>query len=213
MSQQKHSENITNPSQHGLQKLLIKVGIVYAVVSIALFFLFSSLMQNHAYQDMSKDEVRHISEMVFESMFTAMLGGQGTEGIEAAAQRMRDTGPGMTISVVRGDIVAANFGDDRVDALRRANDLEIIEVFKTAEEELIQKDNRLRYLYPAIFRQQCQQCHVNSLPGQVAAVVEIIYPISNLKVSTDYVEQLMMIYFAISFVVLMAFLGWRYRSA
>jgi c-di-GMP phosphodiesterase len=194
------------------QHLLIKVGIVYAILSIGLYFLFSALMQNHAYKDMSKDEIHQISEMVFESMYTAMLAGQGVEGIESAAQRMRNTGPGMLITVVRGEIVAEKYGDNKIDQLRRINDLSIFQVFKTGKEDMIHKDKRVRFLYPAKFRQQCQECHENSKPGQVAAVVEIVYPIEDLKVSTDYVEKLMLSYFLFSFVVLIAFLSWRYKA-
>lgn len=195
-----------------LQKFLIKVGLVYIVISMLLFFLFSSLLKNHAYHDMSRDEIHHISEMVFESMFTAMLSGADKKGIEAAAQRMNKTGPGMIISVVRGEVVAEKFGDDNVDQMRRRNDLAIFETFKTAKENMIHKDQRIRFLYPAIFREECQSCHTNSQPGQVAAVVEIIYPISDLKVSTNYVNKLMLAYFGFSFVVLIVFLSWTYRQ-
>jgi c-di-GMP phosphodiesterase len=194
------------------QHLLIKVGIVYAVLSVALYFMFAALMKQHAYEDISRDEVHHISQMVFESMYTAMLAGQGVEGIEEAARRMRDTGPGMLISVIRGPVVAEKFGEIKVDLMRRQNDLAIFDVFKTGEEKMIPKDDRVRFLYPAKFRETCQQCHTSSKPGQVAGVVEIIYPISDLKVSTHYVNNLMLFYFLFSFVVLIAFLSWRYKS-
>ncbi len=205
------------PSAHQQKKrrfqhLLIKVGLVYAALSIGLFFLFSTLIENHAKDDMAREEVGHISEMVFESMYTAMLAGAGSEGIEAAAHRMNQTGPGMIISVVRGEVVAEKFGDNKIDSMRRLNDLAIFDAFKNAEEQMIQKENRVRYLYPAVFREQCQQCHDNAQPGQVAAVVEIIYPINNLKVATEYVNQLMLFYFLVSFVVLIAFLSWRYTA-
>jgi len=215
MDKVNNQKNKTNQSQNKtrqFQHLLIKVGIVYAILSIGLYFLFSALMQNHAYQDISRDEIHHISEMVFESMYTAMLAGQGVEGIENAANRMKDTGPGMLISVIRGPVIAAKFGEIKVDQMRRQNDLAIFDVFKTGQEGMIHKDDRVRFLYPAKFRQQCQQCHDNSKPGQVAAVVEIIYPIVDLKVSTHYVKDLMLFYFLFSFVVLIGFLSWRYKS-
>ena len=93
-----------------------------------LFFLFSALLKDHAYDDMAKDEINHISEMVFETMYTAMLAGSDREGIEEAARRMNQTGPGMLISVVRGEVVAEKFGDIETDFLRRKNDLAIIDV-------------------------------------------------------------------------------------
>ena len=195
-----------------LRNFLIKTGLVYLVISVALFYLFSALIRNQAYEDMSQDELQHISEMVFESMFTAMLTGAGEKGIEEAARRMNQTGPGMIISVIRGEVIAEKFGETRTDRLRRKNDLNIFEVFKTGEQNMNRKEDRIRYLYPAVFRPQCQQCHDNSNPGEVAAVVEIVYPITNLKVSTGYVDKLMLTYFAISFVVLISFLGWTYRK-
>ncbi len=96
--------------------------------------------------------------------------------------------------------------------MRRQNDLAIFDVFKTGQEKMLHKDKRVRFLFPAVFREQCQQCHTNSKPGQVAGVVEIIYPIQDLKVSTNYVNKLMLAYFSISFVVLIIFLSWTYRQ-
>lgn len=193
------------------QQFLIKVGLTYALISLALFYLFSTLLKDHAFDDMSRDEIHHISEMVFESMFTAMLSGQGSEGIEAAARRMSGTGPGLIISIVRGEPIAEQFGENKIDSMRRINDLAIFEVFKTSQEKMIRKDERVRFLYPALFREQCKQCHTNSSPGQVAAVVEIIYPINDLKVSTRYVDKLMLAYFIVSFIILIVFLSWTYR--
>ncbi len=193
------------------RRFLIKVGLAYAAVSVGLYFLFSALMVQHAYKDMGQDEVRHLSQMVFEAMFTAMLSGQSREGIEAAARRMSGTVPGMVTSIVRGEAVDRQFGENRLDALRRQNDRDIFEVFASGSERLIPKEGRLRYLYPARFREVCQQCHQGVTPGQVAGVIEIIYPIRNPKVSTGYVEKLMMTYFLVSFFVLILFLGWRYR--
>ncbi len=200
-----------NPNRN-LQHLLIKVGLAYAIISVGLYFLFSAMLRAHAYNDMSRDEINHISEMVFETMYTAMISGSDREGIEEAARRMNQTGPGMLISVVRGEVVAEKFGDIETDFLRRKNDLAIINVFKSKQAKMILKDERVRYLYPASFRESCQQCHTNSSPGQVAAVVEIIYPIVNLKVATDYVNKLMIAYFVASFVVLIGFLSWKYRK-
>jgi c-di-GMP phosphodiesterase len=145
-------------------------------------------------------------------MYTAMLAGQGVEGIENAARRMSDTGPGMLISVIRGPVVAEKYGEIKVDMMRRQNDLAIFDVFKTGQENMLSRDNRVRFLYPAKFREACQQCHDTSKPGQVAGVVEIIYPITDLKVSTHYVNDLMLFYFLFSFVVLIAFLSWRYKT-
>ena len=193
------------------QKFLVKVGFVYVLVSLGLIYLFTALLEDHAYDDMSRDEIHHISEMIFESMYTAMLSGQDKKGIEAAAKRMESTGPGLLTSVIRGETISELFGESQIDSLRRINDLAIFDVFVTGNDKLITKDKRVRFLYPAKFREECKQCHINSTSGEVAAVVEIIYPINDLKVSTNYVNTLMIVYFLISFIVLIGFLIWTYH--
>ena len=193
------------------QHFLIKVALVYVAISVGLIYLFTIMMRNHAYVDMSEDEIHHISEMVFEAMYSEMVAGASREGIEAAANRMEETGPGMVISVVRGPLVAKLFGDNEVDSMRRRNDLAIVNAFKTGDYRMIQKGDRVRFLYPAKFENRCHQCHLNAEPGEVAGVVEIIYPIRNLKVETDYVSKLMIAYFVSSFIILIAFLSWTYR--
>lgn len=193
------------------QKYLVKVGLVYAFISLGLIYLFTALLEDHAYDDMSRDEIHHISEMVFESMYTAMLSGQNKQGIEAAAKRMENTGPGLLTSVIRGEAISELFGESQIDSMRRINDLAIFDVFVTGTEKLINKDERVRFLYPAKIREECKHCHINSTTGEVAAVVEIIYPINDLKVSTNYVNTLMIAYFLISFIVLIVFLIWTYH--
>jgi len=215
---EKNADNQENISLQSRQKnarkfqnFLIKVGLVYVGISLVLFYLFSALLEDHAYDDMSRDEIHNISEMVFESMFTAMLSGQGRAGIESAANRMSSTGPGFITSIIRGEPVAQLFGENKVDSMRRTNDLAIFDVFKTGQENMIRKGNRVRYLYPAAFKEQCRQCHLNASIGQIAAVIEIIYPINDLKVSTNYVNKLMMMYFIVSFIILIGFLTWTYH--
>jgi len=194
-----------------IRHFLIKVGLVYVGISVALFFIFSSLLRNHAYEDMSRDEINQISQMVFEAMFSQMLNGKGRTGIEDAARRMMKTGQGMQVSIIRGEAVDKLFGETKIDKMRRLNDLAIFNVFKTGKDSMIQKDQRMRFLYPAKFRQECKQCHLNASVGMVAGVVEIIYPITDLKVSTDYVNSLMLAYFSVSFIVLIIFLSLSYR--
>ncbi len=196
-----------------IQHFLIKVGLAYVGISIALFFMFSAMLREHAYEDMSRDEVSQISQMVFETMYIQMLNGQKRDGIEAAARRMMKTGQGMQISIIRGELVDALFGESKIDKMRRINDLAIFDVFKNGQESMTHTDQHMRFLYPAKFREVCQQCHTNSRPGLVAGVVEIIYPIRDLKVSTDYVNTLMMIYFSVSFIVLIIFLSLSYRRS
>ena len=193
------------------QHFLVKVGLVYVAISVGLIYLFIVMMRNHAYVDMSEDEIHHISEMVFQAMYSEMLAGKSREGIEDAAARMAQTGPGMVVSVVRGPLIAELFGENQVDVMRRRNDLAIFNVLESGEIRMTQKNDRVRFLYPAKFEEKCLQCHLNAQPGQVAGVVELIYPITNLKVDTDYVNTLMIAYFISSFIILIAFLSWTYR--
>jgi len=196
---------------HRVRHLLIKTSLVYVLISVGVYFIFSEMLRDHAYEDMSRDEVHHISKMAFASMYTAMILGQGKQGIDATIKRLNQTLPGMTISVVRGEVVESLFGEDKVDKMRRLNDLIIFDVFQTGQKNMVQKDESIRYLYPALFQENCQQCHTNSKPGQVAAVVEVIYPVTDLKVSTSYVNKLMMAYFSVSLLMLIIFINMTYR--
>ncbi|MBL7001115.1 MAG: hypothetical protein ISR73_14720, partial [Gammaproteobacteria bacterium] len=53
-------QQIKKESQR-VRHFLIKVSLIYVLVSVGLFFLFSNLLRNHAYDDMSRDEIHHIS--------------------------------------------------------------------------------------------------------------------------------------------------------
>jgi hypothetical protein len=201
----------TRQEVHRVRHFLVKVGVVYAALSVALFFAFSALITNHAYQDMSRYEIRHIAEMVFDSMYSAMIAGEGGEVIREASARLSESGPGMQVSVIRGQAIDDLFGENRIDMMRRLNDPAIFQAFKSGNESIMHKDMSVRFLYPAIFQPECQQCHTNAVPEQVAAVVEIVYPLNELKVSTEYVKILMLAYFISSFLVLIIFLKMSFR--
>lgn len=190
---------------------LLKVGIVYAVLSIILYFSFSRIMDDHAYEDISRDEIRQFSQMVFESSLTAMLALDSKQGIRAAPKRMERTGPGMTVNLIRGETVDELYGEDELGSMRRRNDLNIFDVFKNKKESTFRKGEYIRFLYPVLFQTGCLNCHKNAEIDQVSGVVEIIYPVKNPKVSTQYVNNLMLYYFISSFIVLIVFLSWSYR--
>lgn len=63
-------------------------------------------------------------------------------------------------------------------------DLQLQHALASGEDTLLFPDkDSIRYLYPVIARQECLVCHTQSHVGAVHGVIDIIYPISQLKVS------------------------------
>ena len=76
-------------------------------------------------------------------------------------------------------------------------------------------EESIRYLYPVIAQQECLVCHTQSRVGAVHGVIDITYPIRDLKVSFSVVINTIVAYtlVVIAFVFIILYLKLRYLVA
>ncbi|MFW5910296.1 MAG: putative bifunctional diguanylate cyclase/phosphodiesterase [Thiohalospira sp.] len=143
---------------------------VSVVLFIALYLVVSTV-----YDRTVREDARHVSDVIaeqtFNSMFQVMRQGWTRQELEEfieASQATFDDTP-YHLEIYRGEVVEARFG--RIE--QPEMDVEVEDAFASGEQELIERDQGLRYLYPLNARKECLECHTNAEEGDTLGVIEV----------------------------------------
>ena len=170
--------------QISLGRLLLLLSVIAMTLAFLLIFGLSGMMRDHAIHDLAREDARQTSQLVFQSLYSAMRKGWNKQEINESIARLNDSFPELKIKVYRGSIVAGQFGEMPNEHAVIAQDSELRRALETGSDALLfPNQESIRYLYPVQARAECLVCHTQSHLGAVHGVIDITYPISNLKVS------------------------------
>lgn len=165
-------------------------------LAVVVVLVMSTVVERRAVGDLAQEEARQTSELIFQSLYAAMRKGWTKDEIADIVARLNESQPGTEIRVFRGAPVITQYGDLPGEALVRDNDPLVAEAFRTREPVLRTGEHHIRYIYPVLVRDECRACHAADI-GQVNGVVDISYPITDLKVSVGFVIKSVIIYFTL----------------
>ncbi|OGS92446.1 MAG: hypothetical protein A2Z95_08340 [Gallionellales bacterium GWA2_60_18] len=207
-----------------LGKLLILLSILSMAMAFVLIFVVAGVVRDRAIHDLARDDAKQTSNLVFQTLYSAMRKGWSKQEINETIERLNSVLPGTTIKVYRGEIVAKQFGEmegesaliENDEALNQsmfageevqlfggpgkaqaplAKDTAIALAMNTGQDALLFPDKAtIRYLYPVLAKEECLICHTLSRVGAVHGVIDITFPISNLKVSFSSVINTVVAY-------------------
>lgn len=198
--------------QISLGRLLLILSVLSIAFAFALIFALSGLMRDRAVHELARDDARQTSQLVFQSLYSAMSQGWNKQEIKNAISRLNETFPDLKINVYRGEIVARQFGAMPGEMQLIARDEPLRQALQTGQDMLLLPDgNHIRYLYPLAAKQDCLSCHTQSYPGAVHGVIDITYPITKLKVSFSTVINTMMGYTLLTIVLVFLILYLKLR--
>lgn len=190
-----------------LGKLLLALSVVSLLFAAFLIFFMSSAIRDEAVHQLAREDARQTSRMVFESLYSAMRKGWNKQEIKEIIERLNATQPDLRVNVYRGKVVAGQFGEMPGEQSVITADPELGRALSDGKDQLLMpSEDRIRYLYPVIASKECLACHTRSYVGAVHGVIDITYPVNNLKVSFNYVLNTIVVYtllvLALVFVVL-----------
>ena len=171
-----------------LGRLLILLSVFSLAMAFVLIFFMSEMVRDRAVHELARDDARQTSKLVFQSLYSAMRKGWSKQEINEAIERLSSTMPDTKIRVYRGKIVAQQFGEMSGESALIENDAALNQAMAGGQDTLLFPDTAsIRYLYPVLAEKECLSCHTQSRIGAVHGVIDITYPINNLKVSFSYV--------------------------
>ncbi|WP_294884089.1 MULTISPECIES: EAL domain-containing protein [unclassified Sulfurimonas] len=159
-------------------------------------------MKKNAISSLAHVDAKKTSMLVFESLYSAMQKGWNKEDLREIIVRLNHVDPSMKIDVYRGDLVAELFGTIEKDKQAISQNANIQKAFHGEEILNILNSSFINYYYPVIAKKDCLKCHTNVKENDVLGVIDVSYPVNNLKVSLDEMINFFIIFIIVFSVVI-----------
>jgi len=177
-------------------KITAKIISVTLFVTLVSTYFYSEYMKQSAIERLSKIDAKKTSKLAFESLYSAMKRGWTKDDLGEIIHRLNSIDKELHISVYRSELVATLYGEIEQDKRMRQTDNNVKSAM-SGHEILQVKDNFIEYHYPVIAKDECLKCHTNAKVDDTLGVIQIAYPIEDLKVSLSE-----MINFFVLFIIL-----------
>ncbi|QOY53125.1 EAL domain-containing protein [Candidatus Sulfurimonas baltica] len=178
-------------------KVIGSVILASLTVTLISVFFYSTYMKKQAILSLSKDDAKKTSMLIFESLYSGMAKGWTKEDIDNTISRLNEIDENMNINVFRSKKVSDIFGKNE----KENTNLKSLQKAFNGEEVLeITSDDIIQFHYPVVATQECLKCHTNAQSNDVLGVIEISYPIVDVKVSLSKMTN-----FFVIFVVFLTF--------
>lgn len=181
---------------------LAAIFLLVAAVSGAVVFVVVSYQQRSSVTEMAEAESRRTADLIFEHLYSVMRKGWSRTEINEIIDRLNMADPQVTVSIVRSEAVARQFGDMRGDSLRRTQDALIAQAMDTGEDVLVERGSAIRFVHPVKAKTECLSCHDAEKPGVVNGVIEIIMPTDQLRLPLEYTIRSAIYSFGVAILVL-----------
>ena len=165
------------------KKLILKIILLTLAVMLTVAFIYAQFMKRDAIETLSKVDAKKTTQLVFETLYSAMSKGWTKEDLEIIIKRVNAIDKDMIVNVYRGETVAKQYGEIHKDLEARQTDINIKKAFKNDEILNLNSDENIDYYYPIVATQECLKCHTNAQIDEVLGVISINYPIDGLKIS------------------------------
>lgn len=197
-----------------LGKLLVSLSIFSVALAFVLILVFADVVRDNAVQEFARADARQTSQLVFESLYSAMRKGWNKQEIKEDIWRLNKAMPGLRINVYRGKVVERQFGAMAGESTVIASDPLLAKALDDGKDALLiaASGKSIRYLYPVLASRECLVCHTASFEGAVHGVIDITYPIDELKVSFAYVINSIVAYTLLILAAVFAVLFLKFRS-
>ncbi|MDP2850278.1 MAG: diguanylate cyclase [Sulfuricurvum sp.] len=192
------------------KRLIAKTVIISLLTSLAVAFVYGIFIKKRAIDDLARVDARKTSRLAFEALYSAMEKGWSKEELDAIIVRLNKVEPNMRINAYRSPIVAELFGDHNNDKQIREHDPMVASAMKG--EEILAGDEEIRYLYPIVVKQECLSCHSNAKIGDINGVIDVRFPVANLKISLTTMINSFIIFFVTFTIIIFAILYYKLNA-
>ncbi|MDD3467099.1 MAG: DUF3365 domain-containing protein, partial [Campylobacterales bacterium] len=195
---------MTQKREIAYKNLIIRMVAVSLTLSIIFGVIASFYLKNRAVNEMARNDAKKTSELVFQSIYSAMAKGWNKEDLQGIIERLNKIEPNMTVNIYRSEKVAKHFGDIKRDSIARTFDNEVKLAMNGEEQLLTKTGDKIRYLYPIAAKEECLACHVDTKVGDINGVIDITYPIEKVKVSLSLMLNSFLVFFAVFILAMFA---------
>lgn len=186
-------------------KITAKIIFITMLVTLIGGFLYGEYMKKDAITNLAHVDAKKTSKLIFEALYSAMQRGWNREDINEVINRLNKVDKNMRVDVYRSELVANLFGEIEIDKQKREKNENIKSAMLGTELLNISDTNFIEYFYPVVANDNCLKCHTNAKVGDVLGIIDVSYPVEDLKVSLSELINFFMIFLIIfSFVIFIA---------
>ena len=175
-------------------KLILKIILITLAVTLTIGFFYAQYMKSDAIETLTKVDAKKTTQLVFQSLYSAMEKGWDRDDLEKIIKRVNDIDSQMDVNVYRTEKVALEYGDIPRDFEARKSNTMVQQAIKKDEVLNIVDDVAIDYYYPIEAKLECLKCHTQAKEGDVLGVININYPIDDLKVSLSSIINFFLIF-------------------
>ncbi|MBB4315659.1 sensor histidine kinase [Roseospira marina] len=181
--------------------------LVAMITSGVAVGLILSAQMNNSVLTLARQQAQGTAHQVFQNVYGAMRRGTAHDEIPEIMARLNATAlEDGSVRLVRGPAVAAQYGPRAGAADANVEDPLVRRVLETGEDPSVQRDGRVRHLFPLVLDTECTACHAGVVGETVNGLVDIDLPLSGLRqpltLVTDTAFLVFMGTLALIFVVL-----------
>jgi len=178
-------------------KIAAKIIFVTMIITLLFAFTYGEYMKRDAISSLAHVDAKKTSMLVFETLYSAMQRGWNKDDLNEIIGRLNSVDKNMKVDVYRSAIVAQLFGEIEKDKIARTSDKDIKSAINGEEILNISDSDFIEYYYPVIAKDNCLKCHTNAKVGDVLGVIDVSYPIEDLKVSLSEMINFFIIFIMI----------------
>ena len=184
------------------KRLILKIIVLTLTITLSVAFIYAQFMKNDAIEKLTEVDAKKTTQLVFQSLYSAMEKGWNREDLENIIHRINNIDEHMIVNVYRTNEVAKEYGDITKDLEARQNHPLIKKTIHEKKSLNIVNDGSIDYYYPITAKQECLKCHTQTSENNVLGVINITYPIDDLKVSLSSIINFFLIFIIIFSVII-----------
>lgn len=193
------------PHKTNYTKITAKIVFITMLLTLITAYFYGEYMKKDALKNLAHVDAKKTSMLVFEALYSAMQRGWNKDDLQEIITRLNRVDERMKVNVYRSETVVALFGEIEKDKIARSTNFNVAQALKGTEVLKISKTDNVEYYYPVIAKNNCLKCHTNARVGDVLGVIDVSYPIDDLKVSLTEMINFFIIFIVIfSLVVFIA---------
>jgi len=185
-------------------KITAKIIFTTLLVTLISAVLYGEYLKRNAINELAQVDAKKTSMLIFESLYSAMKRGWNREDMNEIITRLNQVDKNMQVSVFRGETVSSLYGEILKDKEKRETDKNVKVAMNGHELLDISDIDFIQYYYPVIAKNECLKCHTNANVNDVLGVIDISYPVEELKISLSEFINFFII-FLISFSLIIFF--------
>ena len=178
-------------------KIIFYLFLLMTVSNILIIYITVSTVEDDGIKT-TKQNLHMLNSAIFQSLRNAMNSGDPAI-IKKAEEEARNINGVSNLTIAKSKGLIELYSPDS----KFTTDPEILDVFKTKEEKIIEKNNGthvLRLVKPMVATDECLMCHANQAKGDVIGVMDLTF---SMEQSDQSIKDIMVSIFVTSTV-----LGW-----